>query len=429
MSRLPPNILKNALPGKHSDGGGLYLYSKGKDDSGRAKGAWVYRYMYLKKRFELGLGSVESVSLAEARIERDRWARWMKETGGNPLEEKRRLEQIAGLGRNALTLEQVAPRAFEALRGTLKGNGDAGRWYSPVRLHVLPALGKMKIEDIHQADIQKALAPIWTSKHPTAVKALDRLAIIMRHAAAMGLDVNLNAIPNARQLLGNVNHKPKHHPALPVDQAARLYQSLDAQNTVQRALMLYMLTGGGTRLLPLRMAHAKDFDGAVWTVPGDDMKGREGKAADFRVPLTDEMQALVDRSLADCVGGYLFSAKRKAGAPAMSKGRVPVISDQAMENIMRDREKRWEWAEAYRPHGIRACFRSWAADKDPSLYAVAETALAHTVGNAVERTYNRNDYLEQRRTLMESWADHLAGRDTDSENVVSFSARGGNFEE
>lgn len=85
------------------------------------------------------------------------------------------------------------------------------------------------------------------------------------------------------------------------------------------------------------------------------------------------------------------------------------ISDQAIENVMRDREIEWDWPEPYRPHGLRATFRTWVSEVDPSLYAVAETALAHRVGGNVERTYARNDFIEQRRALMERWADHVTG--------------------
>jgi len=73
MAKLAANILSTAKTGKHSDGGGLYLLITGRDEKGRAKGSWIFRYTYLKQRYELGLGSVQSLSLANARIERDRW--------------------------------------------------------------------------------------------------------------------------------------------------------------------------------------------------------------------------------------------------------------------------------------------------------------------------------------------------------------------
>ena len=133
------------------------------------------------------------------------------------------------------------------------------------------------------------------------------------------------------------------------------------------------------------------------------MKGRRGQTADFRVPVTNEMQRLVDISIEQSKDGLLFPSSWAR------EGRTMAVSDQAIENIMRRREKEWEWTEAYRPHGIRSSFRSWVSEIDPSLYAVAETALGHKVGGIVERTYARNDFLEQRRALMERWAKHVTG--------------------
>ncbi|WP_300010939.1 integrase arm-type DNA-binding domain-containing protein [uncultured Roseobacter sp.] len=406
MAKLAPNILKTATTGKYADGGGLYLLVTGRDAKGHAKGSWIFRYTFLKQRYELGLGSVQSYTLAQARIERDRWRDLMtdKRNPVNLIDEKRRLECEAQDAQKALTLAEVAPMAFDALKGSLKDDGRAGRWYSPLRLYVLPLIGDLKIEDIHQRDIVKTLTPIWKTKAPTAQKALNRLGAVMKHGAAMGLDVNLNAVLNAKQLLGHTGHKVRNHPALSWQDIPRLYQSLNADRTVERALMLYILTGGGTRLKPLRLARTDQFSEGIWTVAGEVLKGRKGQEADFRVPVTAEMQAIYDRSLSETGAGYLFPS------PYSRENRQRAVSDQAIENVMRSREVEWEWPEPYRPHGIRATFRSWVSEINPSLYAVAETALAHKVGGVIERSYDRNDFLEQRRALMEQWADHLTGR-------------------
>lgn len=405
MTKLATNILSTAKPGKHSDGGGLYLLVTGKDTRGRAKGSWIFRYTFLKQRYELGLGSVQALSLAQARTERDRWRDLMtdKRNPLNPIEEKRRLEAGAEHGRKAVTLAEAAPLAFEAIKGRLRDDGKAGRWYSPLRLYVLPELGSFRVEDIGQKDIERTLRPIWKSKGPTAEKALQRLGIVMGHAAAMGLDVNQNAVLNAKRLLGHSGHVVRNHPALPWQDIPRLYQSLDAENTTQRALMFYILTGGGTRIKPLRFARLDQFADSIWTIEGEAMKGRRGQVSDFRVPVTGEMQRLVAISEDASKDGLLFPS------PWAREGRFMAISDQAIENIMRGREAEWHWPEPYRPHGIRSTFRTWVSEINPSLYAVAETALGHRVGGIVERTYARNDFLEQRRKLLERWADHLTG--------------------
>lgn len=403
MSKLAPNILSTASIGKHSDGGGLYLLITGRSPKGQARGSWIFRYTYLKQRYEMGLGSIQSLSLAQARGERDRWRDLMhdKLKPINPMDEKRRLETGARDGRQAMTLNQVAPIAFEALRGTLKDDGNAGRWYSPLSRYVLPSIGNMKIEAIHQNDIVKALSPIWKTKAPTAKKALMRLGAVMKHGAAMGLDVDLNAVLNAKQLLGHSGHTVRHHPALPWQDIPILYQSLNPNRTVERALMFYILTGGGTRMKPLRLARTEQISDGIWTIEGEALKGRKGQESDFRIPITSEMQRLIDISISKMGPGYLFPSTRS------KKNQEKAVSDQAIENIMRSREVDWNWPKPYRPHGIRATFRSWASEIDPSLYAVAETALAHKVGGLVERTYARNDFFDQRRNLMDRWAKHL----------------------
>lgn len=414
MAKLAANILSTAKTGKHSDGGGLNLLIKGRDKKGRAKGSWVFRYTFLKQRYELGLGSVQAFSLAQARNECVRLRDLMtdKRNPINPIEEKRTLEAEARYGRKTYTLEELAPLAFEAIMGQLKDDGKAGRWYSPLEMYVLPKLGKMKVEEIHQRDIESTLKPIWRTKAPTAEKALHRLGIVMKHGAAMGLDINLNAVLSARQLLGHSGHIVRHHPALPWQDIPQLYQSLDFDNIVQRALGLYILTGGGMRLKPLRIAHADQISNGVWTIEGASMKGLKGKVTDFRVPITDEMQRLIDMSFAENVEGFLFPS------PMSIIGRVKPISDQAIENVMRSKEKEWNWPEPYRPHGIRSTFRTWVSEINPSLYAVAETALAHKVGSKTERTYDRNDFLEQRRELKERWSAYLTGNSKEIVRII-----------
>ena len=61
------------------------------------------------------------------------------------------------------------------------------------------------------------------------------------------------------------------------------------------------------------------------------------------------------------------------------------------------------------PHGFRSSFRDWAAEQSGAGWAVCESALAHSVGNSVEQAYMRSDLLEQRRGLMQAWADYCAG--------------------
>ena len=91
-------------------------------------------------------------------------------------------------------LKNVALAAFEARKAELKADGKAGRWFSPLELHVLPKLGRLPIEQIDQKDIANTLGKIWHAKAETARKAMNRLGIVFQYGAAMGLNVDLNAI-------------------------------------------------------------------------------------------------------------------------------------------------------------------------------------------------------------------------------------------
>ncbi|WP_425434558.1 phage integrase central domain-containing protein [Litoreibacter janthinus] len=139
----------------------------------------------------------------------------------------------------------MALDAFESRKAELKGDGKAGRWFSPLQLHVLPKLGKVPVSDIDQRDIRDTLAPIWHTKADTAKKAMDRLGICLRHAAALGLDVDMQATDKAKALLGKQRHTVKHIPSLHWRDVPTFYQSLSEGTVTELALRL--LTAKSTR--------------------------------------------------------------------------------------------------------------------------------------------------------------------------------------
>ncbi len=193
LNKLSAIEVKNALPGKYSDGGGLWLHKR---DGG---GQWVLRVTVHGRRREMGLGSIADVPLREARDTAERW-RAVARANMDPIKERERQKREAA--HNLHLLKEIALDAFESRKAELKGDGKAGRWFSPLEIHVLPKLGKVPVADLDQKDIRDTLAPIWHLKADTASKALNRLSICLRHAAALGLDVDLQATEKARALLG-----------------------------------------------------------------------------------------------------------------------------------------------------------------------------------------------------------------------------------
>ncbi|SMO69563.1 tyrosine-type recombinase/integrase [Paracoccus laeviglucosivorans] len=369
--------------GKYADGAGLWLV---KEEAIRGK--WVLRATVYGRRREMGLGPFPAVSLAEARRKADD-ARAKVRAGLDPIKEREREKREAA--RNLHLLKDVAADCYEARKAELKGDGKAGRWFSPLELHVLPKLGKMPVSDIDQTDIRDCLKPIWHTKAATAEKAIGRLALCMKHAAALGFQVDLQATEKARALLGKSRHKVENIPALPWQDVPGFYASLTDGTVTHLALRLLILTG--VRSAPLRFLRESQISGDVWTIPAEAMKGRRDETTEFRVPLVPEALAVIQAAMAHSRDGFLF--------PSVRKG---VISDATMSRLM---ERRGMQA---RPHGFRSSLRDWLAEATEAPHDVAETMLGHVVGGSVERAYRRTDFLDQRRALLERWAGHVTGQ-------------------
>ncbi|WP_282121214.1 tyrosine-type recombinase/integrase [Ruegeria atlantica] len=382
--KLSALAVKAAGPGKYNDGAGLWLHKR--QDGG---GQWFLRITVHGRRREMGLGSIADVSLKEAREHAEQWRAFARK-GFDPIKEREKQRREAE--RNLHCLADVALDAFESRKAELKGDGKAGRWFSPLELHVLPKLGKVPVSDIDQIDIRDALRPIWHSKGETARKAINRLSIVLRHAAALGLDVDLQATEKAKALLGKSRHTPQHIAAMPWIDVPEFYRTLEVPTTTNLALRMLILTA--VRSGSLRFMRYNQIEDDVWTIPAHQMKGRLGQTADFRVPLSDEALRIVELTRPFDRDGFLF--------PGLRKG---VISDMTMGQHMR------KAGLPYRPHGFRSSFRDWIAERTNAPREVAEISLGHVAGSQVERAYRRTDYLEQRRQIMGMWAGYVTGEE------------------
>lgn len=381
-NRLSPAFVKKAPPGKYCDGAGLWLVVR--DDGGSQ---WVLRVTVHGRRREMGLGGYPGIGLAAARDLAERW-RAMAKQGRDPVKEREAEERA--MRREDISLAVLTADAFEARKAELKGEGKAGRWLSPMTLHVLPKLGKVPVTDIDQRDIRDTLAPLWHTKAETARKALNRLSIVMKRAAALGLDVDLQATEKAKALLGKSRHKPKNIPAMAWADVPGFYSNLEEPTLTHLALKLLILTG--VRSGPLRSIRLDQIEGDVWTIPAESMKGRKGATDDFRVPLSKEAKRVLDLARPHARNGFLFPNSRGG-----------VISDMTLSRHMER-----SGLEA-RPHGFRTSLRTWLAEATDAPHEVAEAMLAHVVDSGVVRAYRRTDYLEQRSKLAERWADHVSG--------------------
>ena len=389
LNALSPAFVKNAPPGKHADGAGLWLIKR--TDGGAQ---WVLRVSLGGKRREMGLGSLIDVSLKEAREVAAEYRKLAKQ-GVDPI--SKRQAQRRELLRPKGNLTTIAELAYEAKKSELKNDGVNARWFSPLKLHVLPQLGNLNVEEISQQDIAQTLKPIWDEKAETAKKAINRLNIVFTYAAAAGYDVDLNAIAKAKALLGKPRQQTQNTPALAWSAVPDFYSSLEEPTTVHLALKLLILTG--VRSFAVRHARVEQFGGNTWIIPAENMKGQLHQVSNFRVPLSDEAVSVIESAKQFARDGFLF--------PGVRKG---VISDASMSRLMERR------GMMERPHGFRSSLRTWLAECTNASEEVAETVLAHKVGNKVVRAYRRTDHFTERAALMQRWAQHVTG----VENVIEF---------
>jgi len=148
-----------------------------------------------------------------------------------------------------------------------------------------------------------------------------------------------------------------------------------------------------------------DLGAKVWTIPAARMKaGRE-----HRVPLSARAVEILDKALESRVGDHVFPG------PATAKVKDRPLSTNAFRALLiralgTDKPP-------ITPHGFRSSFRDWCGEASTFPRELAEQALAHAVGDAVEQAYRRGDALEKRRLLMDAWAAYLAPGAAPKDNV------------
>jgi integrase len=389
MGQLSAVAIRKAAPGRLGDGRGLELHK------GDGTGKWVWRYSFAGKRRQMGLGTWPDVSLAEARAQRDRWSLALTQ-GRDPITERRAeiAAARAAIERDDPTLATLARDVLEARKATLKSEGKAGRWLSPLERHVFAKIGHKPISTVRQQDIKAALERIWKTKHPTATKAIQRLRIVFRQGKLMGFDCDPFTVDAAQHMLGAVIHTPEPIAATPWQDIPDLFARIEGRGTTAACLRFMMLTL--VRASGCRGARFEEIEGDVWTVPAERMKGQVGRVRDFRVPLSDGALEIIE-------------ARRALGSDFLFAGPTGrPVSDSGLSKFMR------EIGEDGRPHGFRTSFRTWVQDTDAAPWDVSETILAHTIGGRVERSYARSDMLDRRRPVMQAWANHVLGRDADA---------------
>jgi len=391
--KLTKKLVENLGAGRHGDGGGLHLVV---DPSGARR--WIVRVvvkgqknkMGAPLRTDFGLGGTDIVTINQAR-ERALEYRRMAKQGLNP-----RFNARQGVP----TFEEVAQQVHIDRMPTWKNAKHGQQWINTLRDYAFPKIGRMPIDSINQPEVMMCLAPIWTDKHETAKRLAQRIKIVLDVARSKGFRSGENPVTAIKEAgaLPKVKAKVKHHKAMGWKDVPAFYADLKTRNAMAaKALMFTSLTGSRTsEALGLRWEEI-DFDARLWTCPAVRMKGGE----DHRVPLTDEMLAIIE-PLQALKSDYVFEGQK----------RHKPLSNMSMLMLLRRMQ-----VDGVTVHGFRSSFRDWASEVGNAPREVAEMSLAHTVGSNVERAYARSDLLDKRRALMERWSKYVAGY---SSKVIDF---------
>jgi integrase len=400
----PLEVSRQITPGKYPDGDGLYLVV-----ASATSRNWSYRYWFGGKERWHGLGSLQDVSLKEARIKRDN-ARQEVRAGVDIVQVKRTARDVKAAEAATIaapTFEQCAESYIEEHRGRWSKK-HAEQWPSSLKTYAYPTIGHLRIPEILPSHIFQLLKPRWTEKRETANRVRGRIETII----AKNVDIDDNDFRNPAELTKQLReklpkrpkHKTRHHPALPyVEAPAFLPVLAAAEGKAAVALRFLILTVCRTNeVLGARWSEI-DRPRAVWKIPGERMKMNE----DHSVPLTGPALSIFDRMRDGSQGDLIFPAA----------GDEP-FSDMAMLAVL----DRLSYGHVT-VHGFRATFATWAEECTDYPDGVREAALAHKYKDETMAAYQRGEKLEKRRALMSDWATFLTSESADRPQPALVSLR------
>ncbi len=396
----------DGTPCNYTDGGGLYLHVKGND-----KKWWRYNYRFDGKQKTLSIGSYPEVGLDVARRHHDE-ARELLARGVDPSEHKRTTKAIKGdmVGNS---FEAIAREYYQKYRNTWQ-QSYSDKMMGYFEKDVFPWIGSKPIGEIEAPEIVRLICrQDERGAGGAARKVKQHIQQVYDYAVAVGLatrnparDIKTSLVLKPRQ----VKHFASIKEPGKVGELMRAIYGYQGQFATCCALKLSALT----MLRPSELIKSKwdeiDLDQGMFTIPVKRMKARthikEANLTAHYVPLCSqaiailtELKPLTGRGK----GGYVFPSIRTTEQP-MSNNTV----NAALRRMGFTKEE-------MTGHGFRSMassllnemrnsqgMRRW--DKD-----VIERQLAHTEANKVRAAYNHAEYLDERREMLQAWADYLDG--------------------
>jgi integrase len=393
MSRIINRLTARSIaaarpkPGKRvmlADGGNLLLQVTGKPDGSFSR-SWIFRYERDGVRHDLGLGPLDTLSLAEARRRaRDLRIQLLDGVDLRGIREQKRAERLEQLSQRArqMTFRECALRCIEGHEDSWRSAEHHRQWITSLEQYVYPLIGDLPVDEIATPHIVKVLEAIWKDKPETASRVRGRIERVLGWAQVRGFRSGDNPARwrgHLQELFpsrGKIQ-KTEHHSAMPFAEVPTFMVELRAHNSLTaRALEYCILTATRSG----EVLHAKwgeiDLAAKTWTIPAARMKAGN----EHRVPLPARALEIL------------------AALPREGELLFPLTHTAMLELLRRMGH------DSVTVHGFRSSFRDWASERTNFPEIVAEQALAHAVGSKVQRAYHRTDLYGKRKRLMADWA-------------------------
>ncbi|MEW9838489.1 tyrosine-type recombinase/integrase [Mesorhizobium marinum] len=367
-------------PGRHSDGGGLYL-----NVGPTGKKSWLFMWVPKGgKRREMGLGGYPALTLAKARA-RASESRTAIEEGRDPIAEKAKQAEP--------TFAECADLYVASIKAEWRNAKHEYQWNQTLSDTYCAQLRPKKVSAITTEDVLSVLKPVWQDKNETASRLRGRIERVLEFAKVKGWRSGENPAAwrgNLRNLLPKRQKLQRgHQPAMRYQDVPAFVERLRASEALAaRALEFVILTVGRSgEVLGARWSEI-DFDGKLWNVPRERMKAGVAHTVPLSTPAVELLKSLYEHRTSE------FVFPRTENKPFSGMAMLMLLRRMKLANVT--------------VHGFRSSFRDWCGDATAYPREVAEAALAHKVGDETERAYRRSDALEKRRKMMQSWADYCS---------------------
>ena len=397
---LTDTAVKNAKPDpdkpagrEMADGQGLYLLVK---ETGKY---WRYDYRFAGKRKTLALGVYPAVSLAAARKAREA-ARAQLDQGIDPAMHKRLAKATAGQA--AANTFEATTREFHQVQRSGWSEGYAHKWLRLMEKNLFPLIDPLPLLEITPPVLLEAL-PIIEGKgiHDTAHTLRQQAGQVFRYGIQTGR-CERDPVPDLKGALRP--YTPQHMAAVlePVE-VAGLLRAVDGYTgapATKAALQLSALLFQRPYNIRAMQWAWISWDEAMLTIPAEEMKRRlDGKVngKPHLVPLARQaLEVLRGIQLLTGRGQYVFPGARSSQRPMSGNTVVAALRRLGYTG------------EEMTAHGFRAMARTLIAEQMPDIHHdVIEAQLAHGKSGVLGAAYDRAQYLQQRRRMMQFWADYL----------------------